>query len=1026
MQGQVDVEAELIRTGNWTELKRYYSSRAGHAWELGWVQLLQLKDTAGASEHFQRAFRDPRYEAAAYIVLWKLGKRPTTRALLEPPSLLLYDAYASGRAEALLHFLESAQVHEVYAPALLKACLEKITSQDLGRVRKLPRTASLSLALANEAEKRMRSASWSKIFLEEFYSDPWTCRLLEEGQRFLFEEESERKLRNAYQQKDGVLVKRLLKTLESRLEKAEKISETWKKAMRLGLQWDHDHLTDNFMGLPFWKMSSLSPKALQSMRDILYAPENFEEPPFVKEWKKFFEGDVSVPPPINLDVDSLSLWQIRVEMNHSELSEALLRFPSEERFLFLWSLRQREQNLNSSVKDDPRKWPEDAKESQAVRKNLERAFERTSNKVLWFDRLRQAGCSQDFYEYALSRCALPVEWILDDLQKGVLNITPAVRTFLVAQLSLPHAVLESPQLKSALAYLTPAETQSVLLSRYILAELDPNVLNDDSLDLLWDAKSRVSEDTFERWTRSIASFLNMKKGPFAEFGIRQWRWIEAAWEIDPQYLETFSSGIKTSPHFPLRSYLEHLEKSNLRSLIVKTLPQVGDERLKVEWIERLADSISSIELETIARSLQTEHQRAAILAQLYEREGKLEKALELRYEELENSPILNDQIRVARHVLDLLSRAETLTNEVRFERMDEMGRILERNGALDLETCRRLFSTFVRLGAMSMAWKWVIQVWNRSSLPEKEELLPEFLDAGFRSRSIDEAQRMMLDFIFRNAQPGTLTYEILETLLGSTSVFRLKHLRKEFIERGTQLFPLHKELLKARAAFDFRAVLVWSCFYGDELTERAEVPSFATKRQFSLWRLTESVTHAEMGVFSKYVNALPSYDVDVVGLEHEFQNKAKRAIHRLGKSYRIKTAVDVVVTKAIKTPFRITFQPPMIEVRPDFMDILDDDTWAALSVGVFQILDDRDKGLFEERALMERFFQGMLLSGASLGKLIRLWVWLSISEGLIEPQVLQTSPEKLVQKLPLINNLLIFYFSSDFAEKLEECALIPT
>jgi hypothetical protein len=94
-------------------------------------------------------------------------------------------------------------------------------------------------------------------------------------------------------------------------------------------------------------------------------------------------------------------------------------------------------------------------------------------------------------------------------------------------------------------------------------------------------------------------------------------------------------------------------------------------------------------------------------------------------------------------------------------------------------------------------------------------------------------------------------------------------------------------------------------------------------------------------------------------------------------------------------------------------------------VGVLQILNDRDRGLFDEKRLAESFFHGMLLSGAPMVKLIRLWVWLAIHEKMIEPTILKTDPENVVEKLPFVNALLIFYLSSDFSSKMENCGFVP-
>ena len=66
-----------------------------------------------------------------------------------------------------------------------------------------------------------------------------------------------------------------------------------------------------------------------------------------------------------------------------------------------------------------------------------------------------------------------------------------------------------------------------------------------------------------------------------------------------------------------------------------------------------------------------------------------------------------------------------------------------------------------------------------------------------------------------------MTYRIFNILLGSDSPFKIRHLRKELIERASGIFPLHPEILKVRAAADYRAVLLWKSFYHAELESPA-------------------------------------------------------------------------------------------------------------------------------------------------------------------------------------------------------------
>src|SRR4051812_14462829 len=137
----MDVEADLIRAGNWSELKRYYTSQAGHAWELAWVQLLKMRDVSAATEQFTKALQDPRYEEAAHILLWYLGKRPQTKALEGPPSLRVADAFMAGRPAVLLKYLEDSASHSIYLPFLFRNLAEKMSLRELAELEKYPRPA---------------------------------------------------------------------------------------------------------------------------------------------------------------------------------------------------------------------------------------------------------------------------------------------------------------------------------------------------------------------------------------------------------------------------------------------------------------------------------------------------------------------------------------------------------------------------------------------------------------------------------------------------------------------------------------------------------------------------------------------------------------------------------------------------------------------------------------------------------------------------------------------------------------------
>jgi len=273
--------------------------------------------------------------------------------------------------------------------------------------------------------------------------------------------------------------------------------------------------------------------------------------------------------------------------------------------------------------------------------------------------------------------------------------------------------------------------------------------------------------------------------------------------------------------------------------------------------------------------------------------------------------------------------------------------------------------------------------------------------------------------------PNRLAFEMIDALLNEKSFLKLRHLRPEFIEKASQLYPLHPALLKARAEFDYRAVLLWQSFYGDPLKTAAAIPAFGSKRRFELWRLTDSISNSEsFSIFSKYLDHLPPDRLKAAS--HDYKDKADRILTRLAKQFGFKKAPKFFLVEEMPTPMRIHLDPMALSVTKEFFEVLDEESWTALSVGLLQIVNDRDTGLFEERRLMERFFQAMILSGAPVSKIIRLIVWLGIHEGLVSPQVLQSDPQALIERLPFLNSLLIFYLSRDFEEKMKFCAIIPT
>lgn len=1018
----MDREAELVRSENWSELKRFYSSRAGHTWELAWVYLLKIRDQAKAAEEFQRTFQDPRYEEASYILLWKLGKRQSFRRSVGPQSLRLYESYLMADPGPLLHFIQKNPSQKSWTLSLLRQISEHLSAEAVESLQSVSLHPVSQYLLGFHSERRLKRFDLAEIFYQNFIADSWCQRILIEVQRVLFDPDMSRRMRNAYAKRDGITVQRVLKAAQFRLDKVESsvLSDLWKETMTEALEEESHHITENLLGYPFWKSADLSPRVVASMRAKLFKADEQEDPPFVSQWQKFFEGEMTSSPPVDLEPDSLPLWQIRVELDPGLLSEALLRFPNEERFLFLWSVRFQERIAVS----EGRKWPENEIESDVVRKNLERAFERSSNKVLWFDRLRQVGCSQSFYEYAIERAAIPLSWILDDLTAGLITASPIVRKCLRDRLSLTQAAQAdekaSELLPKVLSYLSPAETQAVLLSRFVLEPLAEEILNDDYIDLLWDARTRVSKETATRWRDEILNFLEKK--PLKTLSLRHWRWIEEAWETSPKDLARFSPQVDSGEEFPWSTYLERLSDSDQQPLFLMCLHRIPDERLRESCIRKALLESQDPRIFTAINSLSTDFIRHGLLSLWYQRKDDLGRALSHKEEELATTPILNDQLRISKEILEMHRKVRGLDPKFQSAGLLRTAKFLEANGGLDAELCEELSQIFERLGEGLTAWKFLIQKFTRSNESVQVSILPRLVDLAVRAPVVEETQRFLVDQIFKQNQPGALAKETLNHLLSENSPVRIKHLRGEFIDKASKLFPLHPQLLGGRAKDDYRAVLLWKAFYGGEPKEQASIPSPQSRRDYQLWRLTDSVSQAEhFQGFTKYLNTLPAEKM--TSEADEFLDKAERMLARIAKMYSVKKVPKVVLNSGLSTPLRIDFSPAQLVIAKGFFQLLDEEMWSACCVGLLQVLDDREKGLFEEKRLVERFFQGMFLSGAPIAKLVRLWVWMAIHEGLIKPQMIKSEPEELIAALPFVNSLIIFYLGSDFEEKIKSCSI---
>src|SRR5690606_17846958 len=85
-------------------------------------------------------------------------------------------------------------------------------------------------------------------------------------------------------------------------------------------------------------------------------------------------------------------------------------------------------------------------------------------------------------------------------------------------------------LQRGLKFLTPAEAQFVLLSRFVISDVPAEILKDEYLDLLWDAREKVSPETMKRWEKAVCNYL--ERLPRFQLRSRHWQWIEAVWLWD--------------------------------------------------------------------------------------------------------------------------------------------------------------------------------------------------------------------------------------------------------------------------------------------------------------------------------------------------------------------------------------------------------------------------------------------------------------------------------------------------------------
>lgn len=1029
----MDIEAELIRAGNWPELRRHYSHRIGHQWELGWIALLKDRNLEDAIEHFKDSLRDPHFEEASYIILRKLSQTRSEKIKLEKPSsvphsLKLFDAFDQGELRPLVVFVCSKKENLAFAELILdrveksKKLVREEELKALSKVERLSPRAQLLLAIL--WDKKLSKPTEAAKSMEAALREPLLSNLAKDLGIWLGDEDIISKLSLSYEGKDGLLAGKYLKAMIDGV-RAGRLGENLKGSTRegilLALESELTSLSENLHGFSFWKVSPISPRALLLLDGIVNTRKH-GLPAFLNwthflnsEMSDFRKWDISAL----LQEESLSAWQILVELREDLLSEALLKFPTQERFLLLWSVRSGENR-----KHNHKRWPKEQKESDVVRANLRRAFERSTNKVLWFDRIRLAGCSQDLYDFILTQIEPPMLWILEDLQSQLIENSQTVRTYLVAHLmvtapnpSESHS-LAPEAIAKLLRFLTPNEKQKVLLSRFVLGPVPDLLLEDDNLDLMWEARTRVGSEVQVLWHASVLDSLAKK--PRASLKERHWNWVASGWALDQKYLEVFAPTMSESVSFPWAQYLESAGTHQALNLLLTCLRVIPEEGLKVDWCRNLLAQSSDNRLLVSIQTVKDLAQRSGLLADWHQRRGELEKAFEFYSVQLQEAPILNDYAIILKRMIEVvqaLSGAALSKEELSLACLslhDHFQRLMAL-GILNSDLLIGIQSLADRAGESEIAFRWALHEWLSSETAVRSSLIDRLASYALRGGKVEEFQKLLVASIFQSAEPDALGMKMIHLLCDPLSNFRLQHFRREFIERASCIFPLHEEVLKKRTEFDYRASVLWKAFYGSPLENAAPAPSLGSKREIQLWGLTQALTRTEDFVaLSKFIGE------SIEGVPHEnFQKDCARVFKKFG----VKQAIEVQVSERLGRRFQVSFEPYRLSLHPDFAERMDDSIRSALFSALAQLVHDRERGLYRSDLLVERFFQGMLLSDFGIIRVIQFLVKLAIEEGLAVNGLVDSNPEQLLKNLPFLSHILVFFLSRDFAAKSEASGL---
>lgn len=650
--------------------------------------------------------------------------------------------------------------------------------------------------------------------------------------------------------------------------------------------------------------------------------------------------------------------------------------------------------------------------SPVVKKNLERAFSRSTNKRDWFEKLRRLGVSQEFYEYVLADISLPLEWVVSDLMERRLTATPQVRQFLKSKLAVnvPGDDPSENILRNALGFLTPVEVQEALVARYTIGEIPTHIINREVVNLLWDAKNHVSSETASRWAASITNALINKD----QLTLLERSWIEFGWTISSHVRE-----IATPRTFPgenldwsilLQAYAEH----HSADLLYRALIDLDQDRLKYIWIEQGHDLLSDEQRDSIIASIKNEASRLSFEIKACWRKGKIDDALRLYPTFFDESSVVNETLSVAR---DLISRIntqnlyETEAARIAFNSAVAMIDQFTKKDHVRSAEIVSIVDCLIGFGQLEEAYSRALYFWNQ--LTEPSISLEKIFQLSDLCSRHEETQKHFVEQIIKTKEAGPVQVDMIEALLHEGSPYRLKHLRDEFVERATAIHPLHPELLKHRSSNDSRSTIVYRCFFGSLDLDKREV-KIKRKRRFYFWRTAQTVFRRPPFVRA-FTSALPADAIENV----DYSKK----LFRVQKLFGVKDRFAVLLSDQLERPFQVDLRENQICLSSNAKYLLDPEIFEAICFGVSQAQSDFKAGLFEPDVLAERFFLGLLLAGIPFAKIVRLLLELARAQAIFDDSILDLNPQELTAQFPFLKSFIAFYLSKEYLSFADECGI---